>query len=168
LADFDPPLPFVNADDIARELSPHDVSKAAAEAGRIAIRRMNSLIEAGASFALETTLSGHFQIGIAKRASLQGWSVVLSFIFLRSPALNIRRVALRVRAGGHHVPEQDIVRRHSRSLENLWNLIHLCDQWSILENSGPRARLVAAGSSTGTVIHDDTTYRWLESFGAAR
>lgn len=129
---------------------------------------MNVLLEAGASFALEPTLSGHFQIGLAERARQQGWSVVLTFIFLRSPTLNIRRVALRVSAGGHHVPEQDIVRRHARSLENLWNLIHLCDQWSILENSGPRVRLIAAGSSTGTVIHDDATYRWLESFGAAR
>jgi predicted ABC-type ATPase len=49
-------------------LSPEDVTKAAAEAGRIAIQRMNSLLEAGASFALETTLSGHFQIGLAERA----------------------------------------------------------------------------------------------------
>ena len=164
LADFDPPLPFVNADDIARELSPGDVAKAAAEAGRIALRRMNALFEAGATFALETTLSGHFQIGLAERAKAQDWRVFLSFIFLRSSKLNIERVALRVQAGGHFFPDEDVVRRHARSLENLWNLIHLCEQWSIFENSGLRARLIAAGSVAGTAIHDDATYRWLESF----
>ena len=164
LADFHPPLPFVNADDIARQLSPDDVAKAAAEAGRIALRCMNALLEAGASFALETTLSGHFQINLAERARLQGWRVLLTIIFLRSPRLNIDRVALRVSAGGHHVPDEDVVRRHARSLENLWKLIHFCDHWSIFENSGLRARSIAAGSETATVIHDDATYRWLQSF----
>jgi predicted ABC-type ATPase len=164
LAEFDPPLPFVNVDDIAREPSPRDVGAAAAEAGRIALRRMTALLEAGASFALETTLSGRFQIGLAEPAKERGWRVFLTFIFLRSPQLNIERVALRVHAGGHFVPDADVIRRHARSLENLWSLIHLCDHWSIFENSGLRARLVAAGSATGTVIHDDATYRWLEGF----
>jgi predicted ABC-type ATPase len=168
LAEFDPPLPFVNADDIARQLSPADVAKAAAEAGRIALRRMNALLEAGASFALETTLSGYFQIGLAERAKQQGWEVRLTFMFLRSPGLNVRRVALRVSAGGHDVPTDDVIRRHGRSLENLWKLLHFCDQWSIFENSGPRARMIAAGSPTAMVIHDDATYRWLERHRAPR
>lgn len=163
LAEFDPLLPFVNADDIARQLSPNDVAKAATEAGRIALRRINALVDAGASFALETTLSGHFQITLAERAKALGWDVYLTFIFLRSPSLNIHRVALRVSAGGHHIPDQDVVRRHARSLENLWKLIHFCDHWSIFENSGTRAHLIAAGSETAMVIHDNATYRWLES-----
>lgn len=164
LADFDPPLPFVNADDIARELSPDDVRAAAAEAGRIALGRMTALPDARASFALETTLSGRFQISLAELAKSRGWRVFLTFIFLRSPRLNIERVALRVRAGGHFVPDEDVIRRHARSLENLWSLIHLCDHWSIFENSGLHARIVAAGSTAGTVIHDHATYRWLEGF----
>ena len=87
LRGFDPALPYVNADDIARELSPGDVAKAAVEAGRIAVRRMNALLEAGASFALETTLSGFFQIGLAQRAKARGWRVDLTFVFLRSPPI---------------------------------------------------------------------------------
>ena len=99
---------------------------------------------------------------------MQGWRIFLTFIFLRSPGLNVERVALRVRAGGHHVPDEDVIRRHARSLENLWNLIHLCERWSILENSELRARLIAVGSANETVIHDDATYRWLETFRPAR
>nr|WP_287422979.1 hypothetical protein [Candidatus Brachybacter algidus] len=48
---------FVNADEIARGLSPFQPEKVSFEAGRIMLRRINELLESNENFAFETTLA---------------------------------------------------------------------------------------------------------------
>lgn len=48
---------FVNADEIARGLSPFQPEKVSFEAGRIMLTRINELLSENVSFAFETTLS---------------------------------------------------------------------------------------------------------------
>jgi len=49
---------FVNADEIARGLSPLNVDSVAFQAGRIMLERLDYFIKEKKSFAFETTLSG--------------------------------------------------------------------------------------------------------------
>ena len=46
---------FVNADEIAKGLSPFNPSSVAIEAGRLMLKRIGELLSAGVSFSVETT-----------------------------------------------------------------------------------------------------------------
>jgi len=95
---------FVNADEIARGLSPFNVDHAAIAAGRIMIERMRSLIGQKKSFAFETTCSGRSHIRVLHQCKAEGWRVSLLYLWLPSPEDALTRVARRVRDGGHSIP----------------------------------------------------------------
>ena len=88
--------PFLNADDIARNLSPNNVESAALAAGRLLIERMRTLVRDGESFALESTLSGKSYIPLLRDCRANGWRVSLYYFWLPSPEDSIARVAKRV------------------------------------------------------------------------
>ena len=52
----------------------------------------------------------------------QGYRVQIFYVALPSAALAVNRVALRVKLGGHNIPQPDIERRFQRSLHNLFEL----------------------------------------------
>ncbi|MBA5869131.1 MAG: Zeta toxin family protein [Nitrospira sp. CR2.1] len=123
---------FVNADLIASGLSPLKPELAARQGGRLLLMELNRLADARADFAFETTLSGRTYLKLRS---------------LPSVALALRRIAVRVRQGGHDVPRADVVRRFRRSLKNFQLLYQdLADKWSIYDNSGPVPRLVEGKS----------------------
>ena len=64
---------FVNADEIARGLSPFNAEHAALIAGRLMIERMRTLIRAGESFAFETTCAGRAHAEWLRTCKLAGW-----------------------------------------------------------------------------------------------
>ena len=100
---------FVNADEIAKGLSPFNPSSVAIEAGRLMLKRIGELLSAGVSFSVETTLSTRSYINLIQQAQNQGYSVSLIYFWLNSPELAIERVKQRVANGGHDVL---IVRNH--------------------------------------------------------
>jgi predicted ABC-type ATPase len=53
---------FLNADEIARGLSPLDPSASAVRAGRLLLEEFARLVSKNISFALESTISGHTYI----------------------------------------------------------------------------------------------------------
>jgi len=123
---------FLNADEIARGLSPFDPPSVAFKAGRLLITEARELIEKKTSFALESTISGIGHTRLIKRAKEAGYEVILHFLYLPAPEESIRRVRQRVKKGGHHVPSEDIRRRYPRTFENL--VIHylpLADDWNV-------------------------------------
>ena len=75
---------FINADEIARGLSPFKPENAAFDAGRIMLQQIEKHIGTRISFAIETTLSGRFHFQIVQSARSQGWNVGLVYIGLRS------------------------------------------------------------------------------------
>lgn len=95
---------FVNADEIARGLSPFNVESVAFQAGRIMLERLEQLIKEWKSFAFETTLSGLFYIKFIQMAKLAGFKITFFFVWLDSVELAKNRVASRVRKGGHSIP----------------------------------------------------------------
>ncbi len=87
---------FVNADEIAKGLSPLNYEEVAFQAGRIMIERLNQLAKENKSFAFETTLSGFAYLEFIKSAKLKGYDIILFFIWLENSQLAKKRVAERV------------------------------------------------------------------------
>jgi len=164
LARSKPPLPFVNTDDIARELGDWRLPDVQLRAGRESLTRLRRLLAERKSFAHETTLSGFAQIELARQAKARGWTVEMVFIILRDWSLSADRVASRVRRGGHDVPLSDIERRFARSLENFWAMLHLCDEWHLLDNTGITYSTIAYGTADQWIIDDYTVFQATEAF----
>ena len=113
---------FVNADEIARGLSPFAPEKASIQAGRIMLTRVDELLKEGQDFAIETTLATRTYTNLIKRAQGLGYKVTLLYFWLNMPSLAIERVKLRVESGGHNVDEESIRRRYDMGIKNLFNL----------------------------------------------
>lgn len=126
---------FVNADEIARGLSPFNIQGVAFQAGRIMLERMDYLITENKNFAFETTLSGLSYLKFIRQAKLKGYNITLVFVFLNSPELAKSRVALRVSKGGHHIQEDVIERRYFKGLANFLKYAKECDDYYIYDNS---------------------------------
>ena len=135
---------FVNADEIADELSPQNPEKESLRAFRLMLERMDQLISRGEDFAVETTLATKSLAGIIENAQYLGYKVGLLYFWLKSPELAVRRVAIRVASGGHDIAENTIVRRYWQGMQNLRNIyIHCCDSWVLIDNSATEAIWIA-------------------------
>ena len=142
---------FLNADEIARGLSPLDPSLTAFKAGRLLIEEARSLIEAKASFAIESTLSGKTYLAMLRCAKARGYRFVLHYIVIDSASQAVKRVALRVKLGGHHVPADDVERRFARSRKHfIEDYLPLADEWGVWDNGGPPPQRIAH-SDTHTI-----------------
>jgi predicted ABC-type ATPase len=137
---------FVNADNIARGLSPFNVESVAFESGRIMLTRINELLHSKTDFAFETTLSSRTYVSLVKQAKMLGYNVTLLFVWLENIQIAYDRVALRVKKGGHNIPLVVIERRYQRGLNNFFNLyIPIVDSWLLVNNSNDRLERIAYG-----------------------
>ncbi len=135
---------FINADEIAKGLSPFQPEKVSFEAGRIMLNRIADLISKGKSFAFETTLSSKYYKKLVTDAQAQGYSVTLLYFWLESVELAKTRVATRVKEGGHNIEPAVIERRYNRGLVNLFNeFIDAIDKALIFDNSDGVFELIA-------------------------
>ena len=145
---------FVNADEIAKGLSPFQPEKVAFEAGRIMLERIETLLKSNENFAFETTLS----------TKTNGFKVKLLFFWLPTIEMAINRVAVRVSEGGHNIPTEVITRRYSRGIENLFKIyIPLCDDWAVFDNSDETPELIAEGINSETIVAKDESWNLLKS-----
>lgn len=137
---------FINADEIARGLSPLNPDKAAIEAGRIMLKKIDKLIFSRQDFAFETTLATKSFVNTIAKARGDGYNVTMVFFLLDSPELAIERVKNRVSEGGHNIPEPVIRRRYDAGIKNLFRLyIPICDYWMLFDNSRLPSSLIAEG-----------------------
>lgn len=154
---------FVNADEIARGLSPLNPDGANTLAGRIMIERIDALISGCTSFAFESTIGGRTWLKHVQEAKRAGYQLHLLFLYLADEHLAVTRVRERVKKGGHDVPGEAIVRRYWRGLHNL---IHECltlfDTLLIADNSGQETddiHVIADRLNGGDlIIHDKFRY----------
>jgi predicted ABC-type ATPase len=134
---------FINADEIAAGLTGDQSSAGEAEAGRIAIKRLNKLIDDRNDFVFETTLSSNHSLNVMRKASGQGFDVAIIFMALRAVDLNVQRVAARVAKGGHDVDEGHIRRRYQRSYDNLHAASQMANEAFVFDNSDEETILIA-------------------------
>jgi predicted ABC-type ATPase len=143
---------FVNLDEIARgfsPLTPTPDAETAAAAARAVLARCAETIAARRSFALETTLAGRTHLRTLERAKAAGFGTTLLFCILPDVEIALARIAARVAAGGHAVPEADARRRFPRACGNFATYAAACDLWRILDTQLAEPRLVASGPPGG-------------------
>lgn len=134
---------FVNADLIAGGLSPLRPALAAAAAARLVLAEMDRLAEAKIDFAFESTLSGLVYRTRLELWKSSGYRVHIVFLKLNSPELALKRIADRVRQGGHDVPVADVLRRFTRGWMNFQSVYGpLADSWELYDNSESIPRLL--------------------------
>ena len=152
---------FVNADEIARGLSPYDPDSAAIAAGRLMFERMNEFVRRRASFVVETTCAGRSNLNFIRRCKADGWQIGLMYLWLRSPTAAIRRVARRIREGGHAVPSNVITRRYWSGLNNVRrHYLPLADFATIRDNTdGNRVLNAEKIDGSHLVVHDQSLWQ---------
>ena len=155
---------FVNADEIARGLSPFNPEGAAVAAGRLMIARMQALVRTGESFAFETTCAGRAYAPWLRECQARGWRVLLLFLWLPTPEAALERVARRVREGGHAIPKDVVIRRWKTGLINMRNLyLPLSDGAQIHDNSdGTRILIAERTPDAPLVVHDAVRWAMIE------
>lgn len=154
---------FVNADNIAKGLSPFQPEKVAVEAGRIMLDRIEDLLRKGESFAIETTLATKIYRKKILLAQQQGYEITLLFFWLQSVEMAKQRVAARVSEGGHNIPTDVIERRYKSGIKNLFEIyLPIVDECAIFDNSNGNAEIIAKKETELEVV-DKEKYNQLRS-----
>jgi predicted ABC-type ATPase len=150
---------FVNADELARGIPSANAIARDLAAGRLMILRIRDLVQAGMSFAFETTCAGRTYLPLLERCKMQGWRLRLYYLWLSSPEASEARVKRRVSEGGHNIPKEVIYRRYR---SGLWNMRHLylplADTAAIYDN-GDKGRVLIAEKQSGVLVVRDE-HRW--------
>lgn len=153
---------FINADEIARGLSPFNPEAVAIKSGRLMLERIQVLLKQQESFSIETTLATKSYTRLIKKAQGQGYKVTLLFLYLKSDELAQERVRIRVEEGGHYIPTETIKRRFKSGLCNFFTLyMSLVDNWIIIDNSKEHPQDIAEGQFD-KVLQIKDTQKWQE------
>lgn len=143
---------FLNADEIARRISPDNPATADLRAGRILLECLQEMIRQKRSFAFETTCAGRAYLKILRDCRASGWRVSLLYLWIPSAEYSLARVSRRVSQGGHSIPPEVIQRRYRTSL---WNMIHLylplVDDAVIYDNRDGAMSVVARRAVSGVI-----------------
>ena len=150
---------FVNADLIARGLSPFSPEIMAIKAGKLVLRQIDDFAAKGVDFAFETTLAGKSYANLLKELKRKGYALHLFFLWIPNPDLAIERIKDRVRDGGHNVPTPDVKRRFTRSLRNFFELYEpLVNSWMLFDNSRTKPILIAKRRNGRIEIFNDKLF----------
>ena len=157
---------FVNADEIAKGLSPFQPEKVAFEAGRIMLNRIDELFKNQENFAFETTLSTKIYRQKVKFAKENNYNTTLLFFWLRNSNLAKERVKTRVKEGGHNIPIDVIERRYVNGIKNLFDIyLEIVDQVLIFDNSEGKPILIAEKNfEEEIVIHNLEKFNDLKNY----
>ena len=156
---------FVNADEIAKGLSPFQPESVAMQAGRIMLARMDELLQKGETFAFETTLATKSYKQKIEWAQANGYEVTLLFFWLRNVTMAKERVAQRVAEGGHSIPSETIERRYHNGIANLFAIyIDMVDICYIFDNSeGERTPIAKKYKGGKEIIYNTDLYNQMKS-----
>lgn len=143
-------IPFVNADEIARNLREQGQAigtSADIAAGRLLLKRLDELETQIQSFAVETNLANKTLAQRIPRWQAVGYKVAVYYLSVPSPEFAIARVAYRVLSGGHNIPEATIRRRYYLGVRNFFEVYApIADRWRLYDSSGIEGpRLIERG-----------------------
>ena len=167
LPDYAKCVRFVNADLIARGLSPFAPQIVAMKAGRLVLEQLHELAIKNLDFAFETTLAGKTYVNYLKEVKRRGYRIHLFFLWIPSEKLALQRIKDRVAEGGHDVPAEDVRRRFARSTRNFLQLYRpLLDSWMLFDNSGRVPKLIAEEKDRRDNIVDRDLFEKIMETGA--
>lgn len=135
---------FINADLIAKGLSPFYPSQMSLKAGKLVLQQIHEMSAKGVNFGFETTLSGKTYLNLFKALKEKCYTLHIFYLWIPGTQLAIARIKDRVSQGGHDVPVKDIERRFTRSISNFFKLYRpLADKWMLFDNSQKQSKLIA-------------------------
>lgn len=159
LPDYVDCVEFINADMIAKGLSPFVPSKVAIKAGKILLDQIDDCSRRKVNFAFETTLSGKAYIRLLRKMKQHGYELHMFFLWLPTVKLALARIADRVQKGGHDIPEHDVRRRFARGLKNLFHVYRpLFDTWSVFDNSTGSPAQICRVEQGVITVHNKLKY----------
>lgn len=167
----EPDVEFVNADIIGADLRRQDPDRPGADvtAGRIVSARLRSLATDRQNFCFETNLASPGLVGRIDGWKAIGYETRLIFVSLPNVDIALARVAARVAAGGHDVPEATVRRRFTSGLRNFFGVYRRrVDVWTLYDNSTGAPALIAGGRGSDELIHDQQWWELLRAVGVAR
>ena len=155
---------FVNSDEFAKSLAPFHPETAYIKASRYMLEKTQYLFGRREDFCIETTLATRSLLKIVRRAQEQGYFVTVVYLWIASPEHAIQRVASRVSAGGHDVPEEIIRRRYYVGLQYFFNdYAPLCDKWILVDNTVSAYEIIAEGTHRSTTVRNRALYDHIQS-----
>lgn len=151
---------FLNADLIASGLSPFAPETQNLRAAELLLLRMDECITQERTFGFETTLAGRAYVPRLRGAKEKGYRVTTFFLWLPDVRMALARVAQRKKAGGHFVPDETVIARYEKGLNNFRDLYKgLSDLWEFYDGSCLPPAVIAAGSPTSLTVSNDTLFR---------
>ena len=160
---------FINADLIARGLSPFSPTAAALRAGRILLEQIDIYANKGIDFAFETTLSGVTYLSRFRELKKRGYAIHMFFLWIPDVNLSLARVAYRVQMGGHDIPEKDVRRRFHRGLENFFHHYEsVLDSWFLLDGSEKTPKEIANKEAGKVHIRDERLYGKIQTIAGIK
>lgn len=156
-------LEFVNVDLIASGISPFAPERASLQAGRIMLEQIHSLGNRGLDFGFETTLSGKTYVKLLNDLKKRkGYQIHLFLLWISSVKLALERIELRVRQGGHPIPEAVVRRRFDKGLYNFFHFYQpIADSWVIFNNSEDTPKMIAYEESGRLEVLDPDLFNVL-------
>ena len=155
------PANYVNADEIAKTLA-GSLEEIGYQAAQMAEVQRQELMQQRQSLAFETVMSHPSKLALLEQASLLGYRVMLVFVGTNNPEINVERVALRVRQGGHDVPIDKIIARYDRALQLLPKAVELARVAYIFDNSQTAELMLQAIDGTLNILKQPLP-NWIET-----
>lgn len=160
---------FINADLIAKGLSPFAPASASLKAGRLLLEQIDLYAEKGIDFAFETTLSGITYLSRFEELKKKGYQIHMFFLWIPDVKLSLERVARRVKMGGHGIPDKDVRRRFLRGLQNFFNHYEpILSSWFLFDGSGQIPQEIAINEGGKLSIHNKGLYAKIRSIAGAK
>ncbi|WP_282937672.1 zeta toxin family protein [Paenibacillus sp. RC67] len=153
----------IDPDALARGIDSINPESRKISAGKEAIKLARDCIRNKRDFSVETTLAGGNVIRLMHDARANGFEVSMFYVGLGDYQLNIERVAVRVKNGGHHIPTEDIIRRHDTSIQNLLSHLHLIDHLIVIDNSHTEGVIILGADNGSITYRSDSLPQWSES-----
>lgn len=152
----------INTDEMVARIGSWKDNNLQMRCAREAVKLIKKYILEGISFNQETTLSGKSIVKNIKFAKEKGFYIVMNYIGVENPEIAKDRVKIRVSKGGHGIPDKDIERRYYDSLNNLNDVIKICDEINVYDNTEMLREIIYL--KQGKIVwRDKNIPNWTES-----
>ena len=128
---------YTNADDIVSSTKMDNL-----EAAKMVDKQRYESIEKKEDFTFETVLSSEYKLDILRKAKEEGYFIKCVFVLTVDPKINITRIESRVALGGHNVENSKVIEIYHKSINNIKELVELCDILHVYDNTEIPQRII--------------------------
>ena len=147
---FDKVGTYTNADDIVMSTGMDNM-----EAAILVDRMRYDSIQKKEDFTFETVLSSEYKLNILRKAKSEGYFIKCVFVLTVDPNINVARIESRVASGGHNVEKSKVVERYYKSINNIKELLSICDIMHVYDNTEVPKRIIRKHKKDLTIFPNE-------------